>query len=506
MKKSLSRLGIGSLIVVGLVALILANMGMISFGKPYVYQALGELPAPNPVVVFENVNLVPMDSERVIEGQTVLVRDGMIETIGESDKVSIPDGALAIDGRGKYLMPGLVDMHVHIEYENDMLLMVANGVTSVRNLWGNTGKKRLFGMPDQLQIQRQIEAGTLIGPTIYTSGPVMEGFPASHPLMEVFTSPEAARESVRWQAEGGYEFIKVSDHLTPEVYQAILDQAGKYDLPVVGHVPFTVGLDGVLEGGQRTIEHLNGYVDSDTAAFVIPEDRLDEYAQKTRQAGVWNVVTLSVYPKTKVTPEGFQILQDQTGMRYLSPGTRLLSPFMHLMFSRSITYSGADYPQRITMLNQKMVHALHEAGAGILLGTDSAQAYHLPGYAAHEELAMLVEAGLSPYEALAAGTRDAAEAMSKAHEFGTIAEGKRADLLLLDKNPLSDVGALQERAGVMLRGRWLTQEQIESLLDGLAESYQPNLLERAWPLVLIGLGIYLIWRMRRPSGRKSNDD
>ena len=179
---------------------------------------------------------------------------------------------------------------------------------------------------------------------------------------------------------------------------------------------------------------------------------------------------------------------------------------MHLMFSRSITYPGADYPQRIAMLNQEMVHALHEAGAGILLGTDSAQAYHLPGYAVHEELAMLVEAGMSPYEALAAGTRDAAEAMSKAHEFGTIQEGKRADLLLVERNPLSDVGALQERAGVMLRGRWLTQEQLESLLDGLVESYRPNLLERVWPLALIGLGIYLIWRVRRPSRRKSSDD
>jgi cytosine/adenosine deaminase-related metal-dependent hydrolase len=207
MKKSLSKLAIAFLILIGLVALILANLGMTSFSKPYVYQALGELPAPSPVVVFANVNLVPMDSEQVIEDQTVLVREGVIEAIGEGDQISIPDGALVIDGRGKYLLPGLVDMHVHIEYENDMLLMVANGVTSVRNLWGNTGKKRLFGMPDQLQLRRQIEAGTLVGPTIYTSGPVMEGSPASHPLMEVFTSPEAARESVRWQAESGYEFL-----------------------------------------------------------------------------------------------------------------------------------------------------------------------------------------------------------------------------------------------------------------------------------------------------------
>jgi imidazolonepropionase-like amidohydrolase len=502
-KKALSKLGVGLLLAVGLVALILANMGMVSFRKPYVYQVSGKLPTPNLLVVFENVNLVPMDRERILEDQTVIVRDSVIDRIEESDQVSIPNGALVIDGKGKYLMPGLVDMHVHIEYENDMVLMVTNGVTSVRNLWGNTGKKLLFGMPDQLELRRQIEAGSLIGPTIYTSGPVMEGSPASHPLMEGFVSPDAARDSVRWQSEQGYEFIKVYDHLSPEVYQAILETAQEYDLPVVGHVPFAVGLDSVLEGGQGTIEHLNGYVDSDTAAFVIPEDRLDEYAQKTLQSGVWNVVTLSVYPKTKVTPEGFQRLQDQPGMRYLSPGTRLLSPFMHLMFSRSITYPGADYPQRIAELNQEMLRALHNAGAGILLGTDSAQAYHLPGFAVHEELAMLVKAGLSPYEALAAGTRYPAEVMGKSHEFGTIEVGKRADLVLLERNPLSDVGNLQKRSGVMLRGSWIPAEQLQEMLEGLAKSYQPNLLERIWPLALIGLGVFFLWRMYKSARRVS---
>ena len=208
-------------------------------------------------------------------------------------------------------------------------------------------------------------------------------------------------------------------------------------------------------------------------------------------------MTLSEYPKSKETPAGFQRLQNQPGMLYVSPGVRLLSPFLYMMSARSHTYPGADYPQRIAALNRQMVSALHDAGAGILLGTDAAQAYHLPGFSIHEELAMLVEAGLSPYEAIEAGTRNAAVAMGKQAEFGIIEVGKRADLILLDKNPLTDVRNLRERSGVMLRGRWLAEEQLQSMLTSLAESYQPNLLERLWPLSLIGLVIYLIFRKVR---------
>jgi imidazolonepropionase-like amidohydrolase len=138
-----------------------------------------------------------------------------------------------------------------------------------------------------------------------------------------------------------------------------------------------------------------------------------------------------------------------------------------------------------------MVQALHEARAGILLGTDAAQAYHLPGFSVHEELELLVAAGLSPYEAIEAGTGNAAKVMGKQAEFGTVETGKRADLILLESNPLFEVRNLQNPSGVMLRGRWLTGKQLQAMLDALAESYQPNLLERIWPLILIGLGIYL---------------
>ncbi len=502
MKNFLLKFFIGLLLVVSLIFLYLTNTGVLSFDKPYIHRFSSELVDANPVVAFVNVNLVPMDSERILQNQTVIVRDGVIEMIGASEQVQVPHEALVVDGQGKYLMPGLTDMHVHVQNENDLLFFIANGVTGVRNMWGNTGKMLRLGFPDQLVLRRQIEQGSLLGPTIYTAGPVMEGSPAFHPMAEVFDTLEVARESVAWQKAQRYDFIKVYDHLSPEVYQAIIRAAREADMPVVGHVPFTVGLDGVLTNGQATIEHLTGYIDPDAVTFIIPEDQLDAYAVKTREAGVWNCLTLSEYPKSKETPEGFQRLQNQPGMMYVSPGSRMFSPFLYLMTSKSHTYEGADYPERIADLNRRMAAALHKAGAGILLGTDAAQAYHIPGFAIHEELAYFVDAGFSPYEAISAGTRNAAEALGKSAEVGTIEVGKRADLLLLKANPLDNVGNVQKRAGVMTHHRWLTEAQLQSMLKGLAASYKPNLLERLWPLGLIVIAVVMIRKTARQSAKE----
>ena len=492
MRKNWARLFSVLLLVIGLGLLYLTNQGALSFSRPYIFRLSERLPTGNSVVAFKNVTVIPMDRERLIEDQTVLVQDGKIIALDNSGQISIPEKAQLVDGQGRYLMPGLVDMHVHLESENDLLLFIANGVTGVRNMWGNTDKKLMLGLPDQLTLQRWIHDGKLFGPTIYTTGPVMEGEPSFHPLAEVFPSAEAAAQSVTWQKNQGYDFIKVYDHLSPGAYQAIIETAAENDLPVVGHVPFAVGLDSVLSSGQVTIEHLTGYLDPDAVAWIIPEDQLDAYAAKTRDAGVWNCVTLSEYPKSKETPAGFELLQNQPGMMYVSPGTRLISPFLYFMAAQSHTYPGEDYPQRIAALNRRMVAALHDAGAGILLGTDAAQAYHLPGFAVHEELAMLVEAGLSPYEALLAGTRHAAEAMGKQDEFGTVAIGRRADLILLNTNPLSAVDHVKQRAGVMVQGRWLAEEELQTMLADLANSYRPSLVGRLWLLGILGFALY-VW-------------
>jgi imidazolonepropionase-like amidohydrolase len=493
MKKLMFMILGGLLFVIGLGLLYLTNTGLVSFGKSYVSRLSVDLPAAPPLVAFVNVQVIPMDRPQVLADQTVIVRDGRIAVVGDRGTVSIPEAAQVIDGQGGYLLPGLVDMHVHIEDENDLLLYAANGVTTVRNLWGNTEKKLWMGMPDQLVLRERINRGELFGPTIYTAGPIMEGNPATTPLMPVFTTPEQAAASVAWQKAQGYDFIKVYDHLSIETYQAVLQAAREQGLPVVGHVPFEVGLDAALAGGQATIEHLSGYIDPDAAEFLIPEDQLANYAEKTQQAGVWNVPTIGIYQNT-VPSEEIQSLEAQPGVEYMSPLMRVLMRFFIGQLSRSIRYTGDDYPGRIADMYLRMTRALHEAGAKVVVGTDANNSYLVPGYSLHAELDYLVQAGFSPYEALAAGTRDAAEALGKADEFGTIEPDRRADLILLAENPLDDVAHLRQRAGVMLRGRWLPAAELQTRLDELAASFRPNVFERIWPLGLIGLGLFFVWR------------
>lgn len=320
------------------------------------------------------------------------------------------------------------------------------------------------------------------------------------PLMPVFKTAEAARESVAWQAAQGYEYVKVYDKLEPDVYQVILDAAAEHDLLVVGHAPVKMGIEGVLAGGQRTIEHLSGYIDSDAAAFRIPEDRLAAYAARTREAGVWNCPTLGVYPKI-VSDAEVARLEARPGMEYVPPLIRQLWRLFRRQERGALTYQGEDYVERIAALNARMVRELHAAGAGFILGTDTDNPYQIPGLSALEELESLVAAGLTPYEALAAGTGNAALALGHPEDFGTITPGKRADLLLLTANPLDDVSSVRQRAGVMARGRWFMEAELQAMLEELAASYRPGWLERVWPLGPLAAAVALLARrLRRRRG------
>jgi imidazolonepropionase-like amidohydrolase len=490
MRKNLSASAGVLLSISSLTLLYMTNTGMFSFKKPYVELVSRDLIASDYPVVFVNVNVVPMEGERILENQTVIIRDGLIEDIGDYLMVEAPADALRIEAQGKYLMPGLVDMHVHVKDPNELLLFLANGVTSVRDMWGTTGTQLWMGFPDQLDLRARISRGELLGPTIYASGPIMEGDPPTMPLMPVIRTPQEARASVAWQKAQGYDFVKVYDNLTPEAYEAVLLAAQERELPVIGHVPWQVGLDTILSGEQLTIEHLSGYIDPEAAEFIIPEDRLAHYARLTRQAGIWNTPTIVLYQKIGPGSDVEQ-LEKQPGMEYVSPGMRALWRLFASRMSKSLTYEGDDYPGRIDEIYKRMTRALYENGAGILLGTDTDNPYLVPGFSLHDELTHLVDAGLSPYEALASGTRNAAEALGSLDEFGTIEVGKRADLLLLEANPLEDVANANRRIGVMARGEWFSETQLQDMLVGLKDSYSPSIIERLWPAGLLLLGLLI---------------
>lgn len=426
--------------------------------------------------VITNVNLIPMDSERILKHQTVIIKNGRIDKIGLTGKVKIPQGAKVIDGTNQYLMPGLTDMHIHIWDTEDLMLYLANGVTTVRNMWGK---------PQHLEWKKKIATGELFSPTIYTAGDILDGENPIWRASRAITNPDEARKIVTEEANDGYDFIKVYSKLTPENFAAILESAKKNNIKVAGHVPWAVDLETALKSGMHTLEHLYGYdtyletkdspvrgkVDSwsRTLRFQhIDESRISQIARMTKESGVWITPTLVVFQKNLPPDEARKIL-NQPVIKFVRP--ELVSSW-DAERGAKLTSDDLNAIRTADKMRKKIVKALYESDAPILLGTDSLNDFVLPGYAIHEELRNLVEAGLSPFEAIKAGTVNAAQALGKFDEFGTISVGKRADLLLLSGNPLQKIENISLLNGVMVRGKWMTKSDLQADLDGLGKLFE----------------------------------
>lgn len=429
-------------------------------------------------IAFVNVNVIPFDRERILPAQTVIVRDGRIAEIGPAEKTKVPAGALQIDGRGKYLMPGLADMHVHLTAgaaqpddltSQQLQLFLANGVTTIRNM---------IGKPEHLSIRDRIAKGELLGPTMYTAGPPLLG--------QNVPTPEAAERAVVDQKKAGYDLLKVHEGLSPETYAAIVATAKRERIPFAGHATASLGLKRVLEAQQTSIEHLDGYlqamVPDDSPVKPTPsqvvlgpvlehidESKLAALAADTRKAGVWNDPTLTLFKL---------VVSDAKPEDYLKwPEMQYIPAKMREAFAKQKQSTlGQPVPlserQRYLELRNKVVVALHAAGAKLLVGPDSPQFFLVPGFGTHREIQSFVEAGLSPYQAIEAATRNPAEYfaefMKAPRDFGTVEVGLRADLLLLDANPLQSVANLSKRAGVMVRGRWLPESELRKMLENIA--------------------------------------
>src|SRR5688500_4649845 len=426
--------------------------------------------AAGQTVVFENVNVIPMDRERVLERQTVIVRDGRIAEIGPASTAKIPAGATRVDGAGKYLMPGLAEMHGHLtaNYLPDaakadvLFLYVANGVTTVRAMLGN---------PEAITTREAIAAGTLLGPKLYVAGPVLNG--------KVAPTPEDGTRLVREQKAAGYDLLKILGGMPPAVYQSIMNTAHALKIDVAGHVPGEVGVRGALAARQRSIDHLDQYIPALqlTPATTREEEdrRIAEIAQLTAKSGVWNVPTTYLWDLFHNAETGEALRARLTETRYLpktmidewtkSKNSRLRPP--------NDTPSGVGgFGQtglRVMELRRKIFRALKAANAPIALGTDSPQMFSVPGFSTHRELKLMVdEVGYTPYEALETGTLKVAQYFGTTGDTGTVAPGKRADLILLNANPLTDITAIENSAGVMVNGRWFPESDIQKRLSDIA--------------------------------------
>ena len=437
---------------------------------------------PPPAVVegdlaFVNVNVVPMDGERVLEGQTVVIDEGRIRSIDNAAHVEPAEGVEIVEADGHYLMPGLTEMHGHLpnprtsdeDIKNLLFLYVANGVTTVRGMQGD---------PSQFGLRSSIERGLLLGPHLYLASVSMSG-------RSVTTPEEAARLARGYQVEG-YDLIKTHEGLAPEVYEALAASATEAGIPFGGHVPDAVGLLGALAAGQVSVDHLDNYVEAlvpeetragdgggllAAGALVdrVDEGRIAELVRATVDAGTWVVPTMVLWETAFFGDRpSADIRNERPEVRYMPPET--VERWSEAVDTR-LEGSDPEANRRVAALRRRILAALQEGGARIALGTDSPQIFSVPGFAMHHEMALYADVGMTPYEVLEIGTRRPAEYFGASDVFGTVAVDRRADLILLAANPLDDIANLRRRAGVVVGGRWLAEAEIQSRLTEISRFY-----------------------------------
>jgi imidazolonepropionase-like amidohydrolase len=434
-----------------------------------------ESPEPATGIAFVRVAVIPMDRDHVLRNQTVLVRDERIERLGPSARVKIPRGYKQIDGRGKYLMPGLADFHIHLRSPGEFINYLGHGVTTVAQLSGTYPTA-----PDILGYKRLIAAGVLIGPTIYASGPLVDNaplLPHTRAIGVGVSTPDEARKVVGEQRAAGYDMIKIYQMLKPDVYDALVHAALDQGIAPIGHVPQTIDVEHAMAAGQQLIAHgsffLEPLLNADASAYDL--SKLGPIIAQVAKSGT--AVTPTIMTEAAAqhleSPGVYEAVFNDPEMKYLAPSLREVwrrtDPAVLKRYGRSRSLTVPFHFQ--------LTKALSDAGALLVLGTDEGAVPGLfPGRSVHEELEAFVAAGLTPFQALSAATRNPGRfvqmRIDPSDSFGIIVEGARADLLLLDRNPLVDVRAARQPLGVMARGRWLEASALRDLRQAIAREFR----------------------------------
>ncbi|HET9389275.1 MAG TPA: hypothetical protein VFO44_06485 [Steroidobacteraceae bacterium] len=432
--------------------------------------ALAGQDAQGAITAFVGVNVVPMDADRVLRTQTVLVENGTIVAVGR--RIAIPGTARIVEGHGAYLSPGLADMHTHSDTREDLKVYLANGVTSVLNMGDASA-----GFIDQLR--PEANAGRIPGPHVYAAF-MVDGSPRYNNLF--VTTPDEARAIVAIAKTNGYDFIKVYNDLPADCFQAILDAGKRLQIPVIGHGVTAVGLRRQLEEGQVMVAHTEEFL---YTVFYDP-DHIPEAGAPDPEK-IPGVIEFVLRTKAFVTADlnTYATIAHQWGKPGASaeflrkPEARYLAPNSRIIWAReSYRTRRGSIDARLAFL-ARFTKAMSEAGIGLIAGTDAPNIPGLlPGFSLHDDLDALQAAGLSRYRVLAIATRSAGEfiqrSLPNAEPFGTVTTGSRADLIMTAVNPLDDLATLRKPLGVMARGKWYTASDLQALLDGVAAEYNSS--------------------------------
>jgi imidazolonepropionase-like amidohydrolase len=448
---------------------------IVLFSQPFVAHSQSLSALANRQVVLKDVNVITMQGNRVDEHQTVVARNGRIIAIGDAEEVKNEPEALVINARGKYLIPGLAEMHAHVPPSDDiesmkevLKLFALNGITTIRGMLGH---------PRHLELRESIRKGEIFGPHFYTTGPSFNGMS--------IRSPEEGAAMVRRQKEAGYDYLKLHPGLTRQKFDAIASTAKEVGIPFVGHVSFSVGVWRAIAAGYSSIDHLDGFVEGLVpgiekmheqqaglfgmlVADEVDRSRIPELMTALRENNVWVVPTQSLAERwfhPDYTAEDFR---KDPHMKYMEPQTteQWITSKKNLVNSEQ--YNEEEL-RKFVQLRRDLILECQKNGVGLLLGCDAPQIFNVPGFSTHNELEYLVLSGLSPYEALLTGTRNVAAYLGH-NDAGVIREGAVSDLILLDANPLDDIRNTRKIAGVMIGNQWMNKSYIDAELKKLVKN------------------------------------
>ena len=461
-------------------AAALMLLAALSFASPAMSQTRG--PAHPGTTAIVGATVIPMTGgSAALADATVLVRDGRIVAVGPRASVTVPAGTRVIDAAGRWLIPGLADMHTHLFADgetpdsaapHELGVMVANGVTATRIM---------IGTPQHLEMRAAVASGRVLGPQMWVASPQMTGEEGEN--ASVVTTPAQAHAAVAAAHDAGYDFIKLTTAIAPDVYEAIVAEAGARGIPLIGHVDLRVGAARALAAGQH-VEHLDAYLEHLLAADApdreglsnagvfrprawatlahIDESRIAGIARMTAESGTYTTPTLMMFNRAFGAPESDVTIRSR-------PDWQLQPPHVRATYLRGLNYVRnmpvtAEQRARYASLRSRLTKAISDAGGRIMAGSDTPEWFHVYGFALHRELEELVAAGLTPLQALAAATTTPARFFGAADDWGTIAPGMRADLVLLDADPLADIRNTQRIRAVAVGGRWLERAELDLLI------------------------------------------
>ena len=437
--------------------------------------------SPRAPLIIQNVTIIDVTGAPAQLHRTVIVERGRIQEIYETKRAQ--KGALVINGTGKFLIPGLWDMHVHTVFgdwfphgkEIALPLFIANGVTGVRDMGGELDVLQ--------QWRREIVAGTLVGPRMVIAGPMLDGPQPRFPSSVAIATPEDGRRAVDDLKRRGVDFIKLQSLIPRDAVFAIAEEANKQKIPFVGHVPDSVRASEASNSGQKSFEHLIGIFEGSSpleTEFLKGPKTETRFLATYDSARASTLFTLLAKNHTWQCPmlvwERGGNLIDQTDFAHDSRAKYVPAYWKDVTWKRftdeiehGFTADDLSTRHRFVLKELEVVKTMHDAGIPFLAGTDTAPGvYIFPGFSLHEELQRFVAAGFTPLEALQTATLNPARFLGMNETLGTVEQGKLADLVLLDANPLDDIRNTQKIAAVVVNGRYLSRADLDKLLEGVA--------------------------------------